>query len=348
LEVAVPRLLVALAFVLAASPAPALASDATGQIVVGLAVVGTHTEGAVVATPDAVATGTGRAEILFADGTLLHVDAESSVRWAAAGPLALDNGRVLLRTGTGGWLEVVLPFARATLAPGGAYGLLVDASHGRLLVTVMAGGADLQTAAAKATLGPSELAVLTGPTSRIVATAFEPAPWDTFLLWSRARQSARILAAAQAADLQVGGATVIPLGPGGFRESSPSNESVAPSYSGGEAIWYGGSGIVGWPVWGYGGGRDGWDRRRDPYAPYYEPHYEPYPYGGARGPRGEGRGGPGRTGPATGAPRELPPAIPPVPAQPPPPARGGVGKLPSPGVPPSGARPPGGSAAQHR
>jgi hypothetical protein len=323
LEVAVPRLLVALAFVLAASPAPALASDASGQIVVGLAVVGSHTEGAVVATTDAVATGTGRAEILFADGTLLHIDAESSVRWAAAGPLALDNGRVLLRTGTAGWLDVVLPFARATLAPGGTYGLLIDASHARLLLSVTAGGADLRTSAAQATLGPSDMVVITESTERIVVTTFEPAPWDTFLLWSRARQSGRILAAAQAAEWQVPGSTVISLGPGGFREFRSSDAAAAPSYSGGESIWYGG--VVGWPVWGYGGGYDRWDKRRDPYAPHYEP------YRGSRGARGEGRGGPGRTGPATQPP--MPPELPPaIPARPP--ARGGVGKLPSPRVPP--------------
>ena len=336
------RLLVALTLVLLASLAP----DASAQILVGRAVVGAHTEGTVVATADAVTTSIGRAEILFADGTLLHVDADSSVRWEAAGPLALDNGRVLLRTGTGGWLDVVLPFARVTLAPAGAYGLLVDASHARLLVTVMAGGADLQTSAAQATLGPSEMVVLTESTSRLVVTAFEPTPWDMFMLWSRARLSARVLAARQA-DLQVPGATVIPLGPGGFQESGPV-AAPAPSYSGGEGSWYGGSGYDGWPVWGYGGGRDWSDKRRDPYAPHYEPHYEPY--GGSRGTRSEGRGGPGRIGPGRGAPTppELPPAIPPAPVQTPPPARGGVGKLPAPGLPPAGARPPGGSARQYR
>lgn len=330
------RLPVVASLVLALLPAPLFASQGDTRILVGRTVVGTYGEGAVVAMDDAVATTMGRAEILFADGTLLHVDADTRVRWVPTGPVTLEHGRILLKSGMGGWLDVALPFAQVTLAPGGSYGFLVDAPRSRLLVSVTAGSADVKTAAAQATIGPSQMVALTDQASRIVPTAFDPAPWDSFPQWSRARQSARILAAAQAGEVQRQGTSVIPLGPGGYYEGEAVS-APAPTYSGGEVIWYGGSTVAGWPVWGYGVGRDDWDRRRDPYAPRYEPRYDPYPRGGVRGPRGEGRGGPGRAGPATGArtPRELPPAVPPTPpTPPPPPARGGVGKLPSPRVPP--------------
>jgi len=341
------RLPIAVALVLVILPA-AMASGADVQILVGRSVVGTHTEGVVVTTPDTVSTAVGRAEILFADGALLHVDADTRVRWAAAGPLTLDEGRILLKSGMGGWLEVVLPFARVTLAPGGSYGFLVDASHGRLLVSVAEGSADLRTSAAQATLPSSRLAVLTDESSRIVATSFEPAPWDTFLRWSRARVSALVLSARQP-DARVASATVIPLGPGGFQEPGPVS-GPAPSYTGGDVIWYGGSAVLGWPVPRGGGARERWDRRADPYAPRYEPHYEPRPYGGAREPGRPGREGMRRTGPAipAPAPRELPPAIPPTPAQTSRPARGGAGRLPWPGALPTGARPPDATASPRR
>lgn len=330
-----PRLPVVASLVLALLPAPLSASQGDAQVIVGLTAVDTYAEGDVVAVSDAVSTTMGRAEILFADGTLLHVDANTRVRWAAAGLLTLEHGRILLKSGMGGWLEVALPFARATLTPGGSYGLLVDASRARLLVSVTAGSADLQTSAAQASLGPLQMTVLTDQSTRIVATAFDPAPWDSFPNWSRARQSARILAAARVGEGGAAGPSAITLGPGGYHEAGPVSAPV-PTYSGGEVIWYGGSGVAGWPVWGYGVGRDDWDRRRDPYAPRYEPRYDPYPRRGTRHPGGEGRVGPGTPGPAPGArtPRELPPVIPPAPPPTPPPARGGVGKLPPPPVPP--------------
>lgn len=330
-----PRLLAIPPLVLACLLAPVSASRGDAQVLVGRTVVGTYAEGAVVAVGDAVATTIGRAEMLFADGTLLHVDADTRVRWAAAGPLTLEHGRILLKSGMGGWLDVALPFAQVTLAPGGSYGFLVDASRARLLVSVTAGSADLRTSTAQAAIGPSQMVVLADVSSRIVVTAFEPPAWDAFARWSRARQSARILAAAQAGGEPAPGSSVITLGPGGHYAGGPVS-APAPAYPGGEVIWYGGGGVVGWPTWGYGGGRIGRDRRRDPYAPRYEPRYEPFPHGETRGPRGDGRGGPGRTFPTTGqeAPRELPPLTPPPPAPAPPRARGGAARLPSPGAPP--------------
>jgi hypothetical protein len=310
----------------------------------GGSVVGVYTAGLVSTTPTSVDAAAGRAEVLFGDGTLLHVDADTRVRWVSGRALALDDGRVLVRTGTAGWAEVALPDGRVTLAPGGTYGVLVDAEHERVLVSVGAGRADVESSrgAAAVPLQAMQLVVLTGPDSRPVPTAYVPATWDTFLQWSAAR-SAELAAAAGAPTRAEYTPRTIPLGRGGAREpTTDAASATALSYGGGEAYACcgGGIGSYGYPVWGYGfgygyGRGHGMGKWRDPYAPDFAPDYDPH-FGPGFGPGGHrgGRNRPGEPGVTPIGPQPPPSRVelPPLTVSPPS-GRGPALALPAPSAP---------------
>jgi hypothetical protein len=339
----VQRILAALALVLTAASylAGAQPGDPAG---LRLDVVSWHVEGEGTATGDAAETRAGRAEMLFADGTLLHLDADTRARWAAKRTLALDAGRILVTTGTAGWLEATLRDARATLAPGGSYILLVDPAHARLLVSVLAGQAVLEAATGVVTLSARQLAFVSGPMAAPVATAFEPAPWDTFLQWSSARQARLAWAAAGPATPAAAPGSTIPLGAGGVRAGDALSEAPAPSSNdyGWTSCGAGcGGGWYGVPIWvpsyGPGVGRGWWDGKRDPYAPDFAPREDPdfsprFGPGAGRVDRGgRFRDSRSRLPPPQTAPPALPAVKPPPPAAPPRAVAGSAGALMVPG-----------------
>ncbi len=148
----------------------------------------TYVEGSVSLSPDGVRTQGGRAELVLANGTLVHVDGASTVRFDRSGTLSLIDGRLLLRTGNGAPSDLEVPYARLRLAPSGVYNVLADAAHGRLLVSVIVGRIDLQSRYGQSTpIDGGHMVLMTSATTAPWATPFQPAGWDRFELWSDSR-----------------------------------------------------------------------------------------------------------------------------------------------------------------
>jgi hypothetical protein len=170
----------------------------------------THIEGSVSLSPDGIRTAGGRAELVLANGTLVHVDGASRVGFERAGELTLSEGRLLLRTGNGLAFDLGVPYARLRLSPSGVYSVLADASRGRLLVSVIAGRIDLQTRYGQSVLIPvGHMVLMTNATSAPWATPFQPAGWDRFELWSDARFSAAAWQAGSASHAAIAESGVV-------------------------------------------------------------------------------------------------------------------------------------------
>ena len=148
----------------------------------------TYVEGSVALSPDGVRTAGGRAELVLASGTLVHVDGASTVQFDRTGNLTLNSGRLLVRTSNGAPLDLEVPYARLRLAPSGVYNVLADAAHGRFLVSVIAGRVELQGRYSQGTsIAPGQMVMMTSATAIPWATSFQPAGWDRFVLWSDSR-----------------------------------------------------------------------------------------------------------------------------------------------------------------
>ena len=148
----------------------------------------TFVDGGVALSADGVRTAAGRAELVLASGTLVHVDSFSQLEFDRAGNLTLNSGRLLVRTGNLAPPDFAVPYARLRLAPSGVYNVIADAAHGRLLVTVIAGRLELQGRYSQgASAAPGQMIMMTSATSTPWATSYQPAGWDRFELWSDAR-----------------------------------------------------------------------------------------------------------------------------------------------------------------
>lgn len=170
----------------------------TAPLVLALAVTSTqpplprmtHAEGLVTAGTTGVRTGGGRAEILLRDGSIVHLDAGTAVRYAEAMALVLDEGRVIMRAANQP-VDIDTPLASLRLQPGTICTLLVDRGAGRLLVNVAAGELALGTRYAHTTrVVAGQSALMTSPTAVPWAAAYTHAHLDHFAIWSDARMAA--------------------------------------------------------------------------------------------------------------------------------------------------------------
>jgi hypothetical protein len=267
----------------------------------------THAEGLLTADTYGVRTAGGRAELVLADGAIVHLDAGTTVRYAEALAFLLDDGRVVVRAGDQS-LEIETPLAALRLQPGAICTLLVDASAGRLLVNVAVGELTLRTRYAHTTrVVAGHSALMTGATSVPWPAAYTHTQLDHFAIWSDARMAASGQTAYGASDWAASG-----LSGASFGSSPPCS---------------------GWPSWSapcwvlppaY---QKPWRSRPLPpasYAPNYAPNYTPN-FNVSPGP-GTGPGG-------GGAPPHHPPQTQPRPQPLPQPPQ------PPPNPPPSQARP---------
>jgi hypothetical protein len=281
----------------------------------------TYVEGMVSLSPEGVRTAGGRAELVLADGALVHVDGASLVRFESAGALDLSEGRLLVRTGASQASELGVPYARLRLAPLGVYSVLADAARGRLLVAVIVGRIDLETQYGQsARILGGQMVLMTSATSAPWATPFQPAGWDRFELWSDARLSTPVAESGMVLNTQ-------PVSPTCSSWMTVDNPCwILPAYP---------STLPGVPP--YRPGPPG-------YAPHYRPNYEPNfdvrPPGISPGalrraaPGGPELNGSGRSDPQlkshpAGQPRHNVPATapPPAPATPNPARRGTGGGI---------------------
>jgi hypothetical protein len=268
----------------------------------------TYVEGSVALSADSVSTDGGRAELVLASGTLVHVDGFSTVQFDRLGTLTLTSGRLLVRTGNRGPSDVEVPYARLRLAPSGVYNILADAAHGRLLVSVIAGRVQLQGRYGQGTsIDPTQMVIMTSPTSTPWAAPFQPAGWDRFELWSDSRL-------AQVA-WQSGSASYEALADSGVVINTyPASPTCSSWMSVDNPCW-----IVPPQTW---PGRPPYRPSPPNYAPNYRPNYTPHynvppPGVPSPTPHGPSTGRPERHGPGGSNPETLPSARPGRPEAPP-------------------------------
>jgi hypothetical protein len=144
---------------------------------------------------DEVLTTNGRAEIVFADGTVAHLDRDTRLEVLGPGRLRMTAGRVIIRTSAAA-PPIVIDTAAAsiTLDPRGEYAVAVDDRRLDALVSVARGVADADTWSGRLVIRAGEQAdIPQSGAARLVA--FNSARWDAFDRWSADRVNQVTLAA---------------------------------------------------------------------------------------------------------------------------------------------------------
>jgi hypothetical protein len=186
--------------------APARAQDPTGDppahisVVDGAAVLERdgRSETAPTSMPllagDRIRTQGGRVEVLFADGSTLHLDANTVVDFQSDEVVRLLNGRVRLNIAGKGRsvaYRVDAPSAWVQIGTPGEYRIAV-ATGNEIELAVIRGAAELINEEGRTPLGAGERAFarLGAPPSS--SYVFNSAAWDAFDTWSESRRSERL------------------------------------------------------------------------------------------------------------------------------------------------------------
>jgi hypothetical protein len=143
---------------------------------------------------DRVRTQGGRVEILFADGSTLHLDANTLVDFQSDEVVRLLNGRVRLNiagTQRSVAYRVDAPSAWVQIATPGEYRVTVS-NDNEIELAVLRGEAELVNEDGGTSLGAGERAFARLGARPSSAYVFNSAAWDAFDTWSEARRSARL------------------------------------------------------------------------------------------------------------------------------------------------------------
>jgi Family of unknown function (DUF6600)/FecR protein len=150
---------------------------------------------------DRIRTENGRVEILFADGSTLHLDLHSSVDFQSDELIRLREGRVRLaipgpsRT-VSYRIDAAAGFAQVG-QPGDYRVSLLKGCEEELELAVLRGAADLITEGGRTALRAGERARACANSAPSYAFAFNSASWDAFDRWSETRRDQRFTASAQ-------------------------------------------------------------------------------------------------------------------------------------------------------
>ena len=137
---------------------------------------------------DLVRTLNGRAEIVFADGSLLHLDYDTALDLLSPVRMRLSGGRVSFRVAPSAQSYVIdTPAASVRLDPRGEYGLTSDARLSRLELTVARGAAEISDGSTRTVVQGGEMASILGAGGRVMLQQFNTARWDAFERWSDER-----------------------------------------------------------------------------------------------------------------------------------------------------------------
>ena len=130
---------------------------------------------------DIVRTANGRAEIVFGDGTLLHLDHSGELEVLAPDRLRLLEGRVIVRVSAAARAAYVLdtPGGSVRLDGRGEFGVTA-AQSARLEVRTARGVAEIDAGTQRVIVRAGEMATLAGPGARADFQAFNSARWDGF------------------------------------------------------------------------------------------------------------------------------------------------------------------------
>jgi hypothetical protein len=154
---------------------------------------------------DRVRTQNGRAEILFADGSTLHLDTTTLVDFQSDELIRLLEGRVRLNiVGPPRRVDyrVDAPSAWVQIPAPGEYRIAVLAGERaregqEVEVAVLRGAADLVNEDGRTSLAAGERAFARAGTGPSTAYVFNSASWDAFDRWSEGRRDTRIGVSAQ-------------------------------------------------------------------------------------------------------------------------------------------------------
>jgi hypothetical protein len=146
---------------------------------------------------DRVRTQNGRVEVLFADGSTLHLDTNTRVDFQSDAVIRLLDGRVRLNIvgpsrrveyrvdAPSAWIEIVSP---------GEYrvSVLGDVRAPEVELAVLRGAADLVNDTGRTELAAGERAFARNNTRPSTPYVFNSAAWDQFDRWSENRRDARL------------------------------------------------------------------------------------------------------------------------------------------------------------
>lgn len=138
---------------------------------------------------DVVRTANGRAEIVFADGSVLHLDHDTELEILSLLRSRLITGRVLLRVSAAASDPYVIDTQAASnrLLARGEYDLTADSRTGRLEVLVTRGSVEIDNGATTTVVRGGEKASIPGADGRVLVSRFNAARFDAFERWSRDR-----------------------------------------------------------------------------------------------------------------------------------------------------------------
>ncbi len=137
---------------------------------------------------DGIRTRNGRAEVVFADGTLLHVDSDAEIEMLSPDRIRLLAGRLLLRISAAATrpYHVDTPTATVRLESRGEYHVIADPRRG-LDVSVARGLAEIDDGSQRMAVRAGESAWLAAPGARALYRSFNSARWDAFAQWAAER-----------------------------------------------------------------------------------------------------------------------------------------------------------------
>jgi FecR protein len=136
---------------------------------------------------DMVRTRNGRAEIVFGDGTLLHLSHDTDLEVLAEEHLRLRSGRAIVRISHGAARPYVIdtPASSVRLDAEGEYAITADRTA-RLEVAVTRGTAHIGDASTWTVIGGQRI-TLAGPDARPLIEPFNTARGDAFAQWTADR-----------------------------------------------------------------------------------------------------------------------------------------------------------------
>jgi hypothetical protein len=138
---------------------------------------------------DLVRTRNGRAEIVFGDGSLLHLSHDTEIEILGEERLRLRGGRALVRVSHAAIRPYVIdtPSSSVTLDAEGEYDVTATPA-GRFVAAVARGAASIDYGQRWSIRGGQMLSIL-GPGGRPLIEPFNSARWDAFATWSYDRAS---------------------------------------------------------------------------------------------------------------------------------------------------------------
>lgn len=137
---------------------------------------------------DVVRTKNGRAEVVFNDGTILHLSNDAELEVLGPEHLRLLTGRMMLRLSHAAARPYVVdtPASSVRMDAQGEYGITADRA-GRLEVSVARGNATVGDEMTRVTVRGGEMATLMAAGARPTIQFYNSARWDAFAQWAYGR-----------------------------------------------------------------------------------------------------------------------------------------------------------------